>query len=74
MQSEFGEKRKRFKSSDSISKKSSIARSFENDDDTYSLHRTGVNACSNKLECVAFGHREILRGDRPLKRDPVQFF
>ncbi len=44
----------------------SIARSFAKDDDTYSLHRTGVGVCSNELLCVAFASsRNFTRGSTP---------
>ena len=47
MQSEFGEKQR----VSSVSSKIFIAHSFAKDDDMYSLRRTGVDECSNTLEC-----------------------
>ena len=46
-----------------VGKRYSIARSFAKDDDAYSLNKTGVGVCSNKLECVAFASsRNFTRG------------
>ena len=50
MQSEFGETKRLESLSRRVSfigTKYSIAGSFAKDDDTYSLHRTGVGVCSN---------------------------
>ena len=50
----------------SIGKKYLITRTFTKNDDTYSLLRTGLGVCSNKLECVTFASsRNFKQGSTP---------
>ena len=69
MQSEFGEKRKRWKSVSLISKKSWIIRSVGNDGDACSPHGTGADGRSNESERSR--RREILRVVDPRRGEPA---
>ena len=49
-----------------VGKRYSIAGSFAKDDDSYSVHRTGMGVCSNEQECVACAlSRNFTRGLTP---------